>query len=448
MADGSPSPFEAGPSRPPATPAPVARKDDNSDKKVVKQSPKRPFAPEDLALLFVTPNYRTPINRSRRLKRKVIALVGALSCLLVGMHHRFSMNVAHWLPRTLERTHPNLFARLQAALGLIIQREDGTHERVFHLDSSGNQDVVNGFHHPSFDGDGVGSGIWSIVPVELLKCLDRIRNNHHMSCRQWFPERHYLYRLHVYDQESLALFHCGPKLRSYSHLPSEAPTAEELEAEDIEFSQQDGPDDEDQSPLIGEKDIPPNCATSSTDTSTTFRMITPKSRSDWIMRSHLNPAIVIADVVLKLRYRVELLGDENKLAKKDLELYRLIWPTVQYWLEDVDPAGPNLQASIADAFENGPRRSERNKTAKTEPLAKAERLVSLAKKRKAAASAPVIAPAQASSSRNKRASGKRTTQRSSTVDSSKPRPGPRADEQATEGEPERKRRKLARFGKD
>ncbi|KAL1743427.1 hypothetical protein HDZ31DRAFT_65034 [Schizophyllum fasciatum] len=317
------------------------------------------------------------------MKDKVEALIGMKMCLLMGLQLESTLETAHILRRELQTSpvHKKLFKRLEDALGMIIQDEDGNLIRKLCLDSSGNQDVFCSSAHSSFDGrHGFGSGEWCLVPVFLKSCLKRISDNPQMSVAQWFPERTYLYRVHVFqDARPLGIHHLGPFPRTYEHL--DTTTAEQLNA-DAEVIAAQGC-----TPQYVEPSDDPN-------ETVTIHTINPHkpSKGHWIVRSHTKPAYALADTTSKLIYRHGNL-DENKKRpiNADIVLYQTLWSTVRYWFiagAEALYTAEHRDMPVPDIIEER-RRSERIKDAQSAPAKSSARI---ATKKRLAETTPVPAP--------------------------------------------------------
>ncbi|KAL1678768.1 hypothetical protein EV122DRAFT_290035 [Schizophyllum commune] len=311
-------------------PAPIpGAVEEDGNEPPLPQTPKRGRPSNDPALAR-TPTRMTK-ERPPAIKKKIDALIGTRACLLTGLRHKFNLNTAHWLRRELALCHPEVFNRLQDKIGTIIQLHDGRIVRSLRLDSSDNQDNLSPDPHASFDGFVLGSGQWCLIPLSLDECLERIAKNPHMSARQWFPERTWLYRVHVFaDEVPLTLTRRGPVIRTYDKYMSPEQLASDaavLAAEGCE-------------PIFT---IP---STNPDDVETLWRVeAANKQREDgksWILRSHLNRANVLVDAVIKLRYRwmEAKAGRMKPLFGLDSVYYRKIWPVLQYCFQDVPSLCP------------------------------------------------------------------------------------------------------------
>ncbi|KAL1743419.1 hypothetical protein HDZ31DRAFT_23482, partial [Schizophyllum fasciatum] len=341
------------------------------------KTPKRSRPRVDPALKKTPPG--RPKARPPAMKQKVDALIGVNSCLLMGLQQEASLQKAHWLYRELYKDEL-LFKRIEANIGLIVKLPNGDLVRVLHLDSPDNQENLSASAHTSFDGkNGFGSGSWCLLPVRLKPALARIEKNSHMSSRQWFPQRTHLYRVYVFDKERpLGIHRLGPLLRTYEHL--ECVTAEQLQADDV---------------IIAAEGCAPDFVLHSDDPSKIVSVYTidpskPSTRF-WIVRSHLNPANVLADAASKLEYRRK----KGMLGDNDVELHRTIWPVVQHWFDDIDRPESDA-APVADEYRTAEeqfRIERRLQKVKTEPT-KASSSRATAKKREAA-SVPAPMPSTA-----------------------------------------------------
>ncbi|KAI5900711.1 uncharacterized protein SCHCODRAFT_02481615 [Schizophyllum commune H4-8] len=234
------------------------------------------------------------------MKSRLDYLVGpSRTCLLMGMQPPESIENAHCLRRELKSMDPDLFYSIENAIGNIIELPDHTLVRELHLDSTDNQDQLCATAHVLFDGrHGIGSGSW---------CL-------------WFPEPTYLYYIHIfYDEEPIGVYHIGPFPRTYEHLPTT--TQAQIDADAQVIAALGRP----LSTVSGPSDDP-------ADLTTTFKLDpkVPPSAGKVIVRSHLNPANVLAETTTKLLYRKK--PNTPLPSYQDERLFEQIYPVTEYWI--------------------------------------------------------------------------------------------------------------------
>ncbi|KAI5824749.1 hypothetical protein K523DRAFT_356585 [Schizophyllum commune Tattone D] len=312
-----------------------ADEEDGSDSEPeLPRTPKRRHHPNDPALA-TTPKLMTK-GRPPAIKKKVEAMIGMRVCLLTGIRHKYTVITAHWLRRELAISHPAMFSRLQDKIGSIIKLDDGRLIRLLRLDSSDNQDQLGSDPHAAFDGFSLGEGQWCLIPIDWKVGLKRIRNNPHMSARQWFPERTWLYKVHVFAGEGpLTLTRRGPDIRPYG---PQYISQEQLDKEELVLAA------EACRPIFTLPSEDPN------DVETMWRVDPDKNQPEsgsWILRSHLNRANVYADAVIKLRYRWLKCKKEGKeMPEADADYYKRMWSDLQYWFQDVPPLCPADQIGM------------------------------------------------------------------------------------------------------
>ncbi|KAI5900705.1 uncharacterized protein SCHCODRAFT_02522880 [Schizophyllum commune H4-8] len=320
-----------------SAPAPErgAGEDESGDSEPpLPRTPKRRRPPNDPALA-TTPKLMTK-ERPPAIKKKIEAMIGMKACLLTGIRHKFNVVTAHWLRRELAISHPAMFNRLQDKIGSIIKLDDGRLVRLLRLDSSDNQDLLSSDPHGSFDGFSLGEGQWCLIPIDWKAGLRRISNNPHMSARQWFPERTWLYKVHVFAGEGpLALIRHGPNIRAYG---PQYISQEQLERDELVLAA------EACRPVFTMHSDNPN------DVQTMWCVDPDKRQPEsgsWIVRSHLNRANVYADTIIKLRYRWMKCKKEGKeMPEADADYYKRMWSDLQYWFQDVPPLCPAEQIAM------------------------------------------------------------------------------------------------------
>ncbi|KAL1761294.1 hypothetical protein FB107DRAFT_201243 [Schizophyllum commune] len=315
------------------------------------------------------------------MKDRLDYLVGPhRTCLLMGRQPPESIENAHCLRRELKSMDPDLYYSIENAIGNIVEMPDGSLVRELHLDSTDNQDQLCATAHVTFDGRyGIGSGSWCLVPLDLENCLQRISDNPQMSARQWFPEATYLYYVHIFhDEDPIGVYHMGPFPRTYEHLSST--TQEQIAADAQVIATLGRPLNTVQGPSNDPADL-----------TTTF-MLDPKvgnSRGFLIVRSHLNPANVLAETTTKLIYRKEPGKPLPSVA--DDQLHRHICPVTEYW---VNPKAKPLCTVEPDMpvpdYKPDVVRSERIQKAQTAPRPRSKATSFSVRKRAAIRSAPAL----------------------------------------------------------
>ncbi|TRM61288.1 hypothetical protein BD626DRAFT_631824 [Schizophyllum amplum] len=349
-------------------------------------------APVKRKLFPDTPARRTAVNRWKAGKRKVLGLVGSPSCLLYGRINGIVLHIIHVVPRTLWRTHPELFIAFQEAVGIIVTNPDGSKERVINLDGSGNQDLMNCLSHTFFDGlsvnKGLGGGVFFLEPVKLDECLEVVESNtvsKDKDYRQMFPERIHEYRVRLLsDSQAMPIVCWGPEQRSYAHLSPEA--LEHTDAVEPDEVPEDGDpntnDDTSGDDPSGDDDLVARILQEVTEEdireAECLATVTPdpdaRPPTRWlpddiiIVVTHLNPVFPLWDMANKLHRRLmkEIPG---KLSQEETDLHDKIWPVLKVWFE------PPTQAAKGKAdqrvqkliFEGATRRSSRIAKNNTEP---------------------------------------------------------------------------------
>ncbi|KAL1686840.1 hypothetical protein GGG16DRAFT_105471 [Schizophyllum commune] len=364
-------------------------------------------------LLTETPTRRTPVHRWKAGKRKVIALIGSASCILWGFVDPTVLHLIHIVPRTLWRSHPELFLLLQEAVGKVVTTPYGE-ERVLFLDCTGNCDLMNCFSHKLFDGTSVekalGSGSFFLLPVELDKSLEIIvkAKGTKQSYIDMFPEHKTEYVVvHLSSCQPMQVPCWGPEQRTYEHLDSLLPPKTQASnVEDhvdlLEPGDKTAGDEEDPR-VITPDDIPKGCR----QRPTFPPGYTPPVR--WLpgdgprhVVSHTNPVfhLFIATYMLHMRHSGEIPGG---LSESEVHLYYKLWNSLSHFYK---AETPELRARLDKAmnnrlFEGSTRRSRRllaQKKNKTAPVRKSKRLAAI--KRRKAVTEPAFdtAPATSSSS--------------------------------------------------
>ncbi|KAL1761288.1 hypothetical protein FB107DRAFT_245113 [Schizophyllum commune] len=356
-----------------------------------------------------TPSLRTPINRWQAGKRKVLSLLGSPTCLIAGVTYLlYMLNVVHIIPRTLWSTHKGLFILLQDAVGIAVTMEDGSIERILHLDSSRNQDIMNVFFHKLFDGisvvNGLGSGVLYILPENLDECLEIFRKGRQkgLDYRQMFPKLTYRFLASIFDgvRDTIIANRVGPPVRSYAHIDVENPSDMELLVSDDDKIADTGDDAEcsddasaHNASQIFPDDVPPGYKTDS-----------PGANHEIAHNFHDGPMALVAhdcpiffcwDATLKLRVRVEeeeAIEEEERLvarsrkgeksqpvqrdfaplSDREWALYHKLWDTLgDLFKPPTQEAKDRLDARIQKAlFEGRTRKSPRLAALKTEAAAK------------------------------------------------------------------------------
>ncbi|KAL1716448.1 hypothetical protein EV715DRAFT_275033 [Schizophyllum commune] len=330
--------------------------------------------------------------RPKTMKKKLDAIIGRKSCMFGGLQDPNHIEFAHWLCRELESQEPDMFNRIENAIGSLVKLSDGSFVRELHLDSPGNQESMTSSMHSLFDGrNGVGSGSFCLVPIPLLPRLDRIRDNPHMDPRELFPEDTSLFYLHAFrGSKPIRFNHQGPPLRSYDHLPSAVHDRNDPALIDAicrhpnHTDHADSPDD-----AVSYYTIDPD---------------KPDSEGLYVLRSHLEIVNVLAETATKLYYHWKTKG----LKGADKTLFDTMWPIIGHWV-DPDAKAPTPTSKPARHVANSRlsvrRRSERIKNAST--IAAHSKPMTSARKRGAQGSAPtVLATSGSATVTRKRSIGK------------------------------------------
>ncbi|KAI4519386.1 hypothetical protein K525DRAFT_287275 [Schizophyllum commune Loenen D] len=355
------------------------------------------------------------------MKDRLDYLVGPhRTCLLMGRQPPQSIENAHCLRRELKSMDPDLFYSLENAIGNIIELPGHKLVRELHLDSTDNQDQLCATAHVTFDGrNGIGSGSW---------CL-------------WFPEPTYLYYIHIFhDAEPIGVYHIGPFPRTYEHLRST--TQEQIDADAQVIASLGRP-----------LNTIPGPSNDPADLTTTFRLDpeVPPSAGKVIVRSHLNPANVLAETTTKLLYRKE--PNKQLPSLQDESLLQRIWPIIEYWFnpeaKSQCPAKPRMPVpdDKPDVW-----RSDRIKKANTAPRPRSKATSFSVKKRNVIRSAPAVLDPPATTGKRgfaqiSGASTAKSTRRCTPGSKSKPssRRAPTTNTPAAvpdDAEPSKKKRKL------
>ncbi|KAI4520841.1 hypothetical protein K525DRAFT_202678 [Schizophyllum commune Loenen D] len=361
-------------------------------------------------LLRSTPTRRTSVHRWKAGKKKVIALIGSVSCVLWGFVDPTVLHLIHIVPRSLERTNKRLFILLQEAIGKIVTI-NGVEERVLFLDCTGNCDLMNCLSHKYFDGSSddeerLGDGNFFLLPVELEECLTIMENakGTKQSYLDMFPARKFTYAVHHLSSCQPMQMPCwGPLQRTYEHLDTLLPSTFEAteEAEDTENG------DFVDLPQPGEKDD---------ESETKARVITPDDIPNscrerpkfppgyiphdlWLPRdaprivvSHTKPAFHLWNATLKLHVR-HTKKVPGTLSDAEERLYIRLYASLSHLFEAETPeAIARLERELGDhVFEGSTSRSRRlasKKKVETAPTRKPKRLAST--KRRNAHTEPVF----------------------------------------------------------
>ncbi|KAL1747188.1 hypothetical protein HDZ31DRAFT_32522 [Schizophyllum fasciatum] len=340
-----------------------------------------------LALFPDTPERRTAINRWKKGKEKVLLLVGSPRCLLNGTFHAMTLHLIHIVPRTLWKTHPELFLLLQGAIGIWITCPDGIRRRVLNLDSSFNSDLLTSFFHNLFDGYSVvkslGTGVIFLVPENLEECLEIIRKGKRdgLNYKEMFPRQTYTYMVYIFSATvpSVPVNCFGPQLRTYAHLKDMTPEDVADMANDEESSTTEAGSvdyDEDlaaSAQVIKPEDIPDGCQP--------LPVAEPPQRppipsTHWLPEhgpirvvSHTKPPFWLWDTAYKLRFRVR---NKTYLSMDEKQLYYDIRPDTADWFEARTLAQKALleEGAAAQLFGGGVRCSPRLNNCQTEPTPK------------------------------------------------------------------------------
>ncbi|KAL1747172.1 hypothetical protein HDZ31DRAFT_32503 [Schizophyllum fasciatum] len=339
-----------------------------------------------LALFPDTPERRTAINRWKKGKEKVLLLVGSPRCLLNGAFHAVALHLIHIVPRTLWRTHPELFLLLQGAIGIWVLCPDGIKRRVLNLDSSSNMDMLTCIFHRLFDGysvnKGLGTGDIFVVPEDLKECLEVIRKGKRgeLDYKEMFPRTTYTYLVYVFSGTFpyVPVTCFGPQQRTYAHLKDMTPEdvakfAHDEEGPDAELGSADY--DEDlamSSQVIKPEDIPISCKPQTTES----QSLPPPPSTQWLPQdgpirvvSHTKPPFWMWDAAYKLRLRA---GIKGRLSAHERALYDKIRPDTADWFKARTPAQKALleEGAAAQLFGGGVRCSPRLNDVQTEPAPK------------------------------------------------------------------------------
>ncbi|KAL1686837.1 hypothetical protein GGG16DRAFT_63493 [Schizophyllum commune] len=357
------------------------------------------------ALLTETPTRRTPVHRWKAGKRKVIALIGSLSCLLWGFVDTTVLHLVHIVPRTLWRTHPELFILLQEAVGKVVVT-DGVEERVLFLDCTGNSDIMNCISHNLFDGlsvdKGLGGGNFFLLPVNLDECLAIMRNakGKKIDYIQMFPGRKFEYYVyHIGGCQAMQMPCWGPLQRTYAHLDDLLPEEiERLAGGDLDDPShsgddgdvQDDDDEDDEDDETGVADAKAHVITPD-DVPEEYRK-RPEFGEDyiphesWLPRdaprivvSHTNPVFHLWNGTYKLRTRITDTENYDPLSLVDEKLYHKLWNSLSHLYDTTTPEARAIIEEVKHRriFQGATRRSRRLATMKknqTEPTPKAKPL--------------------------------------------------------------------------
>ncbi|KAI5900729.1 uncharacterized protein SCHCODRAFT_02522941 [Schizophyllum commune H4-8] len=348
-------------------------------------------------LLRSTPTRRTPVHRWKAGKKKVIALIGSVSCLLWGYVDPTVLHLVHIVPRSLERTNKKLFILLQEAIGKIVT-VNGVEERVLFLDCTGNCDLMNCLSHKYFDGSSdeehLGDGNFFLLPVELDESLEIMVNakGTKQSYLDMFPGRKFGYAVHHLSSCQPMQITCwGPQQRTYEHLDTLLPSTSEATEDDQDTSNGDfvdlpqpGETDKEfeaKARAITPDDIPKSCR----ERPKFPTGYTPPVR--WLPRdaphivvSHTKPAFHLWNATLKLhvRYTKQVPGG---LSDYEKQLYYKLFSSLSHLFEAETPeAIARLKKEFGERiFEGSTHRSRElayKKQAESAPTRKPKRLAS------------------------------------------------------------------------
>ncbi|KAL1745075.1 hypothetical protein HDZ31DRAFT_63482 [Schizophyllum fasciatum] len=316
---------------------------DGADKEKNKKTKKKKnnVTPRTKARQYNTPLANTRATRNRRLRRKVLALVGRASCLVTGfMFDPQYLHIAHIVAHSLPWW---LAEALLNDLGIRVYDHEGNFvKKILNLDTSVNQEILVAWIHLLFDGgivsDGMDRGDIVSVPEEIDEMLDIIRENDgKKSYRELFPNFTYRYRLRCFSKNRYFYGRYAHAARLYDHMtPDKHKTPQQKEADDRELdenhpAESDADDGAYHPPCaVDPKELPSgNMYTSNGECES--RIMECGDQPD-VFVSTMCPAFAIHNLCLKMQHRMNKPRLREQLPEEWCTHYkRKLWPATKQW---------------------------------------------------------------------------------------------------------------------
>ncbi|KAL1745070.1 hypothetical protein HDZ31DRAFT_37216 [Schizophyllum fasciatum] len=314
---------------------------DGGDKEKKKTKKKNNnVTPRTKARQYNTPLANTRATRNKRLRRKVLALVGRASCLVTGfMFDPQYLHIAHIVAHSLPWW---LAEALLKDIGIRVFDMEGKFiKKILNLDTSVNQEILVAWIHLLFDGgivsDGMDRGDIAFVPEEIDEMLDIIRENDgKKSYRELFPNFTYRYRLRCFSKNKYFYGRYAHAARSYDHMsPDKHKTPQQKEADDRELDDNHPAESTVESGeyhppcAVDPKELPANTYKSNGECEN--RTMECGDQPD-VFVSPMCPAFVIHNLCLKMQYRMK--NDELRAQLPEEwcnHFDKKMWPATKQW---------------------------------------------------------------------------------------------------------------------